>query len=79
MILSKLLVLVFVIHWFRWFKSTCLCLRHYLLELEEWKNNENENITIWFFISELSIVAANVQGLYPNIKRTIFMKAREIA
>ena len=50
----------------------------YLLELEEWKN-ENDNITVRFSNSALYIVAADVQGLYPNIKRTLLMKALEIA
>ena len=41
--------------------------------------NENENITVRLSNSALYIVAADVQGLYPNIKRTLLMKALEIA
>ena len=52
--------------------------KHYLLEIEEWKN-ENESITVRFSNSALYTVAADVQGLYPNIKRTLLMKALEIA
>ena len=48
--------------------------KHYLLELEEWKN-ENENITVRFSNSALYIVAADVQGLYHDIKRTLLMEA----
>ena len=42
---------------------------HYLLELEEWKNNQNENFTVRFSISALHIVAADVEGLDPDIKK----------
>ena len=40
---------------------------------------KNKNITVRFSNSALYIVAADVQGLYPNIKRTLSMKALEIA
>ena len=56
----------------------CKDSKHYLIELEEWKN-ENENITVRFSNSALYIIAADVQGLYTNIKRTLLMKALEKA
>ena len=57
----------------------CKDSKHYLLELEEWKNNENKNISVRFSDSALYIVAADVQWLYPKIKRTLLIKALEIA
>ena len=56
----------------------CKDSKYYLLEIEEWKN-ENKNITVRFSNSALYIVAADVQGLYPNIKRSLLIKALEVA